>query len=135
MEKRGLFTRQRVLLFWGGGIVLFFLLEPTIDRWQSKRLAEQREAEKAAVNVEASLAGMLFVGAWRDCLRIGINDVQACASYEGKLLQEIAAPKMAQQALKQSQSFYANCTRFHAYEYCYALLRRSIQLSAAIPES
>lgn len=106
------------------------------DDWQKKRAAEQLEADRKSVDSDASIAGMMLMNAWKSCSQIGIgNDIDGCAKYEGRLLQEQAAPMLAKMAVEHRDSYYKSCQRFYAYEYCGQLLRRSIALSNAQSKS
>ena len=112
-----------VLLIFGPGLY---------GEWQSKRAVEKREADRQAIDTEASIAGAMLANAWRGCRDIGIvNDMERCAAYEGRLLQEIAAPQLAKIAIERRDSYRRNCQRFNTVEYCNALLIRSLQLSVA----
>jgi uncharacterized protein involved in tolerance to divalent cations len=72
---------------------------------------------------------MMLASAWTSCRDIGImNDMQRCAAYEGRLIQEQAALMLAKMAIEHRASFYKTCQRFHPYEYCQ---QRSLSLSVA----
>lgn len=130
-----------VMLCWnnkGKVLVAFaaiFLLPPMFDEWAQKRAADKLAAERAAVNTSASLAGMMLIRAWRGCVKIGINDIDRCSTYEGKLLQEVAAPQLAKMAIEQRNGYYSSCRKFYAPEYCDQLLTRAVNLSAASKEA
>jgi hypothetical protein len=116
-----------------GLLFLAFAVGPGLyDDWQKKRAAEQFEADRRSVDTDASVAGMMLMNAWTSCSQIGIvNDMEGCAKYQARLLQEQAAPMLAKIAIEQRDSYYKNCQRFYAYEYCGQLLRRSVALSNA----
>ncbi len=106
------------------------------DDWQKKRAAEKLVADRASVNLDASITGMMLVNAWRGCRDIGIvNDMERCAKYQGKLIQEQSAPILAKMAIDHADAYYKNCLRFHQSEYCGQLLQRSFALSYAQGES
>lgn len=76
------------------------------------------------------------MSAWRGCRDIGIvNDMERCATYDGKLIQEQSAPILAKMAIEHRDAYYNNCLRFHQHEYCGQLLQRSVALSNAQGES
>jgi len=116
-----------------GLLLLAFAVGPGLyGDWQKKRAAEQFEADRKSVDTNASIAGMMLMNAWSSCSQIGIvNDMEGCAKYQARLLQEQAAPMLAKMALEQRDSYYKSCQRFYAYEYCGQLLRRSVELSNA----
>lgn len=116
-----------------GLLILAVILGPGLyDDWQKKRGAERLEVERKSVDRDASIAGMMLVNAWKSCSHIGIvNDMERCANYQGRLLQEQAAPILAKTALEHRNSYYTNCQRFHGYEYCGQLLKRAFELSYA----
>lgn len=102
------------------------------DDWQKKRAAEQLVADRMSVDTDASFAGMHLVSAWAVCSQIGIvNDIEGCAQYQARLLQEKVAPIAARTAIERRDSYYKKCQRFYAYEYCVQLLARSVALSNA----
>ena len=102
------------------------------DEWQVQRATEKFEADRQGIDAEASIAGMMLANAWTSCKQIGIvNDMERCASHNGRLLQEIAAPQSAKIAIEQRDSYSRNCQRFYTAEYCSALLGRSLQVSFA----
>jgi hypothetical protein len=104
---------------------------PLYEEWAEKRAAQEAAEAKGAVPTDASIAGMMLLSAWKSCTQIGIADVNACATYQGELLQEQAAPILAKTAVGQRDAFVKNCTRFYAYEHCRQLLDRAIRLSNA----
>lgn len=116
-----------------GTLALALVLGPGLyDVWEKKRAAEQLEASRNSVDTAASIAGMMIMNAWKSCTQIGIvNDMDRCATYQGRLLQEQAAPMMAKMALAHRDSYYKNCQQFYAVEYCGQLLLRSVELSNA----
>jgi hypothetical protein len=127
-----------VMLLWNnkikvGLLILAIALGPGLyDDWQKKQAAEKLEADRKSVDHEASVAGMMLASAWKSCRDIGIvNDMGRCAAYEGRLLQEQAAPMLAKMAIEHRASFYKTCQRFHPNEYCQQLLQRSLSLSVA----
>jgi hypothetical protein len=116
-----------------GILILAAVFGPGLfDDWQKTRAAEQFEVDRKSVDTEASIAGMMLINAWTNCSRIGIvNDMERCAKYQARLLQEQAAPMLAKVALEQRDSYYKNCQRFYTYDYCGQLLGRSLALSNA----
>ena len=79
---------------------------------------------------------MMLMRAWRACRDIGIvNDMERCATYDGKLIQEQAAPILAKMAIEHRGGYLKNCLRFHQIEYCGQLLQRSLAISNAQGES
>ncbi len=103
--------------------------------WQKQRAADQLEADRKSVDLDASSAGMLLASAWKGCAKIGIvNNMEGCAAYQGRLVQEMVAPQIAKVAIEQRSSYYQKCERFYAREYCGKLLERALQLSYAQAE-
>mgnify|MGYP003375112277 CR=1 FL=1 len=99
--------------------------------WEKKSALDKLEANRTSVDMDASFAGMTLMNAWTECAAIGIvNDMERCAAYEGRLLQEMGAPMLARTAIQQRDSYYTNCRRFYADQYCAQLLQRSFALSA-----
>jgi hypothetical protein len=106
------------------------------DDWQKRQAAEKLDADRKFVDHDASITGMMLMSAWRGCRDIGIvNDMERCATYEGRLIQEQSAPMLAKMAIEHRNAYYKNCLRFHQYEYCSQLLQRSVALSSAQSES
>jgi hypothetical protein len=116
-------------------IAAVVLLPPLFDEWAQKRVADRLAAEREGVNTSASVVGMMLVSAWRSCVKIGINDIDRCSTYEGQLLQEVAAPQLAKMAIVQRNDYYSSCRKFYAPKYCDQLLTRSVNLSAASKET
>lgn len=116
-----------------GLLILAIALGPGLyDDWQKQRAAEKLEADRKSVDTDASIAGIMLANAWKSCRDIGIvNDMERCAAYDGRLLQEQAAPMLAKLAIDYRVSFYKSCQRFHPGEYCQQLLQRSLSLSVA----
>jgi hypothetical protein len=114
-------------------LVLVLIFGPGLyDDWQNQRAREKLDADRRAVDTEASIAGMMLADAWTRCKEIGfVNDLERCANHKGRLLQEIAAPQLAQMAIQHRDSYWRSCQRFHPNDYCNALLTRSFQLSFA----
>lgn len=118
--------------WWGFWLVIAAIFgPPAFDEYSKKTLAANLEVEREGVNTSASLAGMMLVSAWRSCTQIGIQDVDACSKYEGKLLQELGAPILAKTAANHRDGYYASCSKFYSTSYCNQLLTRSVNLSAA----
>jgi hypothetical protein len=117
-------------------LILALAFGPGVYRdWQQQRAEARLVAAREAVDFDASIAGMMIVNAWRSCRDIGIvNDMERCAAYDGRLLQEQSAPMLAKLAIEHRASYYKNCFRFHSEEFCGQLLRRSVALSDARPE-
>lgn len=116
------------------GIAIFVLIfgPDLYDDWQKKRANEQLAADRKAVDTRASIAGMMLRSAWESCSQIGIvNDMEGCANFQARLLQEQAAPLKAKMAIEQRDSYYRSCERFYAHDYCQQLLWRSFELSTA----
>lgn len=114
-----------VMVLWNnkikvGILILGVIFGPSLyDDWQKKRAAEQFEVDRTSVDTDASIAGMMLMNAWTSCSQIGIvNDMERCAKYQARLLQEQAAPMLAKMAIDQRDSYYKNCQKFYAYEYC-----------------
>ena len=100
--------------------------------WQRKRAAEQLKADRQAVDSDASVAGMMLASAWKGCSQIGIvNDMERCAAFQPRLIQEQTAPILAKSAVGQRAAYYKSCQRFYPATYCGQLLQRSLQLSLA----
>jgi ABC-type anion transport system duplicated permease subunit len=116
-----------------GIAVLAIVFGPGLyDDWQKSRAAQQLESDRKSVDTDASVTGMMLMEAWTGCSQIGIvNDMERCAAYQGRLLQEQSAPMLAKLAVEQRASYYKNCQRFNTYEYCSQLLQRSVALSNA----
>lgn len=112
-------------------LLLTIVFGPDVyNDWQKNRAAARLEADRKSVDLEASSAGMLLASAWKDCAQIGIvNNMEGCATYQGRLLQEMAAPQIAKVAIAQRTSYYQKCERFYAREYCGKLLERALMLS------
>ncbi|AOS81404.1 hypothetical protein Q5W_21835 [Hydrogenophaga sp. PBC] len=131
-----------VMVLWNNKIkvmllILAFAFGPGLfDDWQQRQAEERLDADRRSVDHDASVAGMMLMNAWRDCRDIGIvNDMERCATYEGKLIQEQSAPILAKMAIEHRDAYYKNCLRFHQQEYCGQLLQRSVALSNAQSES
>lgn len=100
--------------------------------WEKQHAAAQLAEDKKSVDLEASSAGMVIAGAWRGCANIGIlNNMEGCAAYQGQLIQEMVAPKVAAVAIEQRSNYYVKCERFYPHEYCAKLLARAVQISYA----
>ncbi len=141
MIRGDMSVTEFVMLCWNNkgkvlvAIAAAIVLPPLFDEWTQKRAADKLTAEREGVNTSASLAGMMLVSAWRGCVKIGINDIDRCSTYEGKLLQEVAAPQLAKMAIEQRNGYSSSCRKFYAPEYCDQLLTRSVNLSAASKEA
>lgn len=127
-----------VMVLWNNKIkVALFILAiafgPGVyDDRKNKRAVEKLEADRVSVDYEASIAGIMLASAWKSCRDIGIvNEMERCAAYEGRLVQEQSAPMLAKMAIEHRASFYERCQRFHLDEYCKQLLQRSLALSVA----
>lgn len=104
--------------------------------WEKRQAAEGLAADRASVDSGASISGMMLMRAWRGCRDIGIvNDMERCATYDGKLIQEQSAPMLAKMAIEHRDAYFKNCLRFHQIEYCGQLLQRSLAISNAQGES
>ncbi len=122
--------KDRILI---GVIVLVIaaLYAPSIyGNWSRERAADKLKEEREQVAYTASVAGMLWVGASRDCAAIGIRDVEACSKYDGVLLQEKAAPMNAKMAMTKMHAYATSCQKFHPRDNCQGLIDRSIDLSS-----
>jgi hypothetical protein len=118
-------------------IVLFFaaIAAPGLYKgWSESRAEAALKEERESVGFLASKAGILWVGAWRSCVKIGIRDIASCAKYKGELLQEKGAPIQARLAVEARDSYATSCLKFHSEEHCQQLFDRSIQLSSAEKE-
>ncbi len=142
MIRRDMSVTEFAVILWEHKIKigLFFLalaVGPGLyNDWQKRRAAEQFDADRKSVDTDASVAGIMLMNAWTSCSQIGIvNDMEGCAKYQARLLQEQAAPMLAKMAIEQRDSYYKNCQRFYAYEYCGQLLKRSVALSNAQTKS
>jgi hypothetical protein len=131
-----------VHVLWNNKIKVMFLIlalafgPGLYDEWKMKQAAKRLDADRASVYRDASITGMMLMNAWRGCRDIGIvNDMERCAKYDGKLIQEQAAPMLAKMAIEHRDAYYKNCLRFHQHEYCGQLLQRSVALSNAQGES
>jgi hypothetical protein len=98
--------------------------------WSESRAEAALREERESVGHKASTAGIMWVGAWKACVQIGIRDVDACSKYKGVLLQEIGAPVQAKLAIEHRDTYAKSCFKFHTEEYCQQLFNRSIQLSS-----
>jgi len=96
------------------------------DLEKEKREVEKRNTESNRVNVRASLTAIALVSAFRSCKEIGINDIDQCAEYQGRLPKEMAASVAAQRAVEQRVSYYASCTNVYPKNTCRDLLTRSV---------
>jgi hypothetical protein len=112
-----------------GSAVVVIVAWGAYDDWSKQREIEKQAAEKKSVSTQASLAGIQMVEAFKTCARIGINDLDRCAKYEGQLLQELAAPLFAKNSLDVRDGYFKVCLRFYSKDYCNNLLIRSINLS------
>lgn len=102
------------------------------DRWQEWRAAKQLNVDRESVDIDASVAGMMLVEAWTSCSQIGIVDnLESCAKYQARLLQEQVAPMLAGKAIALRDSYYKKCQRFYTDEYCEKLITRSVEISYA----
>ncbi len=90
---------------------------------------QKREADKKTNATSASLAGMFWASAVRQCAQIGISDVRQCASHQGLLIQEIGAVESAKLAVKQADEYFDSCAKRFQNEYCNALVERATVLS------
>ena len=116
-------------------IAAAIVLPPLFEGWAQKQAADKLAAEREGVNTSASIAGMMLVSAWRGCVKIGIDDIDRCSTYQGKLLQEIAAPQVARMAVERRNGYFSSCRKFYALDYCNQLIIRSVNLSAASKET
>ena len=116
-----------------GLLILAIAFGPYVyDDWKNTRAVQKLEADRASVDHEASIAGMMLASAWKSCRDIGIvNEMERCAVYEGRLIQEQSVTMLAKMAIEHRASFYERCQRFHIDEYCKQLLQRSMALSFA----
>lgn len=113
-------------------VVLAIAFGPNLyENWSKKRDVERKEEERKSVGISASVTGMMILGAWKSCNRIGIADIDSCSRYEGQLIQEQAAPALARTAVENRNGYLKTCLKFFDYEYCRQLLNRAVQLSAA----
>lgn len=134
---------KRLTKYWWSKVtfvaLLLFFAYPVYQSWAKERAVKVAEQERKAamdrVGTDASIAGSMLWGAYKACARIGIPDIAKCAKYEGVLLQEKAAPVLAQLAVDQRASYDSSCQKVYATEYCYNLLNRAFQLSRTAPES
>ena len=121
-----------------GGLVLV-IAWPAYRDWSTKHAAEVAEREKKEVlqrvGTDASLTGSLLWSAYQGCSGIGIPNLSECAKYEGTLLQEKAAPAMAQMAMDSKASYDTSCRKLYAQQYCDQLLNRAFHLSQTRLES
>lgn len=115
-----------------GGFLLLIAI-PIYQDWSKQHAIEVAAKEtKVAlerVGTDASIAGSMLWGAYNACTKIGIQNMQTCAKYEGNLLQEKAAPILASMALDRKASYDKNCQQVYAKEYCDQLLNRAFHLS------
>lgn len=137
MKRGDMTATEFVMLLWKNKIkvallILALALGPGLYQdWATKRAAEEHARDRDAVDTQASIAGMMLLRAWKSCSQIGVPDVNACSRYEGRLIQEQAAPVLAKTAVEQRDSYLKSCQRFYEFDYCKRLLERSIQLSSA----
>ncbi|MBX3610739.1 MAG: hypothetical protein KF871_12665 [Hydrogenophaga sp.] len=131
-----------VTVLWNNKVKVILLILAVVfglelfDDWQKRQAAEKLDADRRSVDHDASITGMMLMSAWRGCRDIGIvNDMERCATYEGKLIQEQSAPMLAKMAIEHRDAYYKNCLRFHQHEYCGQLLQRSVALSNVQSES
>lgn len=99
------------------------------EDWSKHREADRVEQEKNIINSRASVVGVMIWSAYKECVRIGINDFDRCSSYNGQLIQEKAAPLLAKSAVAAKDDYLNLCERHHPIRYCADLLNHSIQLS------
>jgi len=135
MNRGEITVTEFVMLLWVNKIkvtllILAVALGPGFyEDWTARRTEEKLARDRDAVDTQASIAGMMLLSAWKSCSQIGISDINACSRYEGRLLQEQAAPVLAKTAGEQRDSYLKSCQRFYEFDYCKRLLERSIQLS------
>lgn len=99
------------------------------DDWSKRREVERVEQEKQSVSTKASLAGIVWWEAYKNCARIGIGDLDKCSTYNGQLLQEKVAPILAKSAVEARDEYFNLCGRHYPDEYCKRLINRSVYLS------
>lgn len=138
MIRADMSVTEFVTTLWNNKVKVALLVAAVVfgpglyESWQASRAAEKLEAERNAVDTNASLAGMMLASAWRSCSQIGIgNDIDGCAKYQARLLQEQGAPLLAKVAVQQRDTYWQGCLRFHPQDYCAQLLQRAFQLSLA----
>lgn len=135
MNRGDMTLTEFVMLLWENKfkvallILAVALATGLYQNWAAKTAVEERARDRDAVDTQASIAGMMLISAWKSCSRIGISDINVCSRYEGRLLQEQAAPILAKTAVEQRDSYLKGCQRFYEFDYCKRLLERSIQLS------
>src|SRR5262245_25612366 len=112
MIRGDMTVTEFVMVLWNNKIKVAVVLLAIVfgparyDDWQKKRAAEQLEADRKSVDTDASIAGVMLMRAWKSCAQIGIvNDMERCAAYEGRLLQEQAAPPLAKLAIEHRASY------------------------------
>jgi hypothetical protein len=80
------------------GLVLLIAIPAAHDWWKRRQIETAAKEKKQAIEqigIDASMAGAMYAAAYKGCVKIGIPDVDQCAKYEGVLLQEKAAPRLA----------------------------------------
>ncbi len=142
MIRRDTTVTDFVKVLWNNKIKVMLLIlacafgPGLYNDWQKRQAAKGLDADRASVDNNASITGMMLMSAWRGCRDIGIvNDMERCATYNGKLIQEQAAPMLAKTAIEHRDAYFKNCLRFHQIEYCGQLLQRSVAISNAQGES
>ncbi len=102
-----------------------------LSREENRKAEEhqKREAKKQAIATSASLAGMFWASALRQCYQIGMADVRLCASHEALLIQERVAVESAKLAVKTVDEYAESCMKVYSSEHCNALVNRAMALS------
>lgn len=118
------------------GLVLLIAAPLVTDWWkQHQKDAEAQEKKDAVakVGIDASLAAMAVWGAYKECRKIGIQDIVQCSQYKAVLLQEQAAPILAKTAVDMRADYNVSCRKQYQGEYCDHLLNRAFHLSQNEP--
>lgn len=90
--------------------------------------AERMKQATDSVGLDASFTATFMANAVRSCYLGGYAKLPECAQNSGNLVQDIAARTQAQIALEHSQSYYTNCQKNFAKEYCDSLLNRAFAI-------
>ena len=77
---------------------------------------QELEAKKKAIATSASIAGMFWASAIRQCSRIGLSDVRRCARHEALVIQEGSAVEIAKLAVKTVDEYFIGCNKHFTNE-------------------
>lgn len=107
MIQRDMMVTEFTMALWNNKISVAALIFAIIfgpdlyDDWQKKRAADQLEADRSSEDTDVSIAGAMLMSSWKSCAQIGsVNDMDRCAAYNGRILQEQTAPMLAKMATR-----------------------------------